>query len=519
VNLLNNTKIPVKIAAIVVALSLISIGFVVHLTGAMKQLNGKAGELLTHTSEGQLAASRAMLRLSQMGYQAGRVITEDGATPVAVAAAKGHAVVVTEFKDFVSKARAHLPMHSAALADFNQMGEAIEKQTGIAIAAGLKNEDAAAKQAMHVADELITKAMEHARTLYRNMGEGAQKDSDALKAEVDATSLLMLILGVVAGIFGVGTALVVASKGITGPLARLQGRMRELADGKLEAEVAGQDRRDEVGQMAKALLVFRDNALTARALEAEATAGRGAADAERARNESERAAAAAELARVMEDVAGALNGLAKGDLTCRLARLPGDYSRIETDFNAALTGLQETMRGIATSAQTIHMGTGEIGHAADDLSRRTEQQAASLEETAAALDEITATVKKTAEGSKHAREVVASARDDAEKSGVVVQEAVTAMSAIEASSKEIANIIGVIDEIAFQTNLLALNAGVEAARAGDAGKGFAVVASEVRALAQRSAEAAKEIKTLISASSTHVASGVTLVSETGKALT
>jgi methyl-accepting chemotaxis protein len=155
----------------------------------------------------------------------------------------------------------------------------------------------------------------------------------------------------------------------------------------------------------------------------------------------------------------------------------------------------------------------------NDLSKRTEQQAASLEQTAAALDQITATVKKTADGAIQARSAVATAKADAENSGVVVGQAVTAMGEIEQSSRKISSIIGVIDEIAFQTNLLALNAGVEAARAGDAGRGFAVVASEVRALAQRSAEAAKEIKALISASNTQVAAGVGLVGETGKALT
>src|SRR6202041_3236762 len=160
----------------------------------------------------------------------------------------------------------------------------------------------------------------------------------------------------------------------------------------------------------------------------------------------------------------------------------------------------------------------EISQASDNLSRRTEQQAASLEETAAALDEITATVRKTAEGAGQARDAVGSARADAERSSIVVRDAVSAMGQIERSAQQISQIIGVIDEIAFQTNLLALNAGVEAARAGDAGRGFAVVATEVRALAQRSADAAKEIKALISTSGQQVATGVKLVSETGQAL-
>ena len=176
------------------------------------------------------------------------------------------------------------------------------------------------------------------------------------------------------------------------------------------------------------------------------------------------------------------------------------------------------MSAVSGNTQAIRSGADEISTAADDLSRRTEQQASSLEETAAALEEITVTVKKTAEGAKHARDIVSTAKVDAEKSGEVVREAMAAMTGIDKSSKQIGQIIGVIDEIAFQTNLLALNAGVEAARAGDAGRGFAVVASEVRALAQRSAEAAKEIKGLISASTAQVDQGVRLVGRTGEAL-
>ena len=215
----------------------------------------------------------------------------------------------------------------------------------------------------------------------------------------------------------------------------------------------------------------------------------------------------------------ALTALANGDLTARITvPFSPKVQRLKDDFNSALETLQETLGSISDNADAMRAGTGEISGAADDLSKRTEQQAASLEETAAALDEITATVRKTAEGASHARQVVGTAKQDAEKSGQVVRQAVEAMSGIEKSSGQISQIIGVIDEIAFQTNLLALNAGVEAARAGDAGRGFAVVASEVRALAQRSAEAAKEIKALISASGQQVEQGVNLVGQTGRVL-
>ena len=221
----------------------------------------------------------------------------------------------------------------------------------------------------------------------------------------------------------------------------------------------------------------------------------------------------------VNQIAAGLSRLAEGDLEHRIQTefIPA-LEPLRVDFNDSLEALEQSMSAVSGNTQAIRAGAGEISIAADDLSRRTEQQASSLEETAAALEQITVTVKKTAEGAQHARDIVSTAKVDADKSGEVVREAMAAMTGIDKSSKQISEIIGVIDEIAFQTNLLALNAGVEAARAGDAGRGFAVVASEVRALAQRSAEAAKEIKGLISASTAQVDQGVRLVGETGEAL-
>jgi methyl-accepting chemotaxis protein len=223
---------------------------------------------------------------------------------------------------------------------------------------------------------------------------------------------------------------------------------------------------------------------------------------------------------VVQSLGTALSELAQGNLeTTVYADIAPEFVKLKTDFNSASSQLRSTIELVKKGAASIKLGTEEISQASDDLSRRTENQAASLEETAAAVKEITDTVNKTARGATHARETVSVAKADAEKSGEIVRKAISAMNGIESSSKQISQIIGVIDEIAFQTNLLALNAGVEAARAGDAGRGFAVVASEVRALAQRSAEAAKEIKGLISASTGQVSQGVQLVGETGLALT
>ena len=194
------------------------------------------------------------------------------------------------------------------------------------------------------------------------------------------------------------------------------------------------------------------------------------------------------------------------------------FEPIRRDFNAAHAKLKTTLVSIADIADILAASGRQVSGASEELSRRTEQQAASLEETSAALTDVTNTVRRTAEGAGRARAVVGEARADAERSGEIMRHAVDAMERIEKSSHQIGQIIGAIDEIAFQTNLLALNAGVEAARAGEAGRGFAVVASEVRALAQRSAEAAKEIKGLISASTGEVSEGVKLVAQTGDAL-
>ena len=218
-------------------------------------------------------------------------------------------------------------------------------------------------------------------------------------------------------------------------------------------------------------------------------------------------------------LADALKSLAAGNLILNLSTpFVPTMEALRHDFNDAITKLRTAMQMVGQNARGIAAGSSEIKSSADDLSKRTEQQAASVEETAAALEEITNTVTDSSRRAEEAGLLVEATRADAEHSGVVVKNAVAAMDQIEASSREISNIIGVIDDIAFQTNLLALNAGVEAARAGEAGKGFAVVAQEVRELAQRSAKAAKEIKALINASSQQVKNGVSLVGETGRSL-
>ncbi len=340
---------------------------------------------------------------------------------------------------------------------------------------------------------------------------GAPVPASAVQAA--QLDLAMLALVLVGASLALGFAL---NRIIATPYVTTVVRMEALAAGDLASPIQFSRFKDCVGRMTRAMTTFSENAAARIKAEEDAAETRRHAEAERERLQE---AVQTQMNLVVSSIAAGLSRLAAGDLTFRLNdALPDGYEKLRADFNAAMAHLEETMGVIAGNAKGIHSGAGEISQAADDLSRRTEQQAASLEETAAALNEITATVRRTAEGAKQASSVVATAKLDAERSGEVVRQAVKAMSEIDKSAQQISQIIGVIDEIAFQTNLLALNAGVEAARAGDAGRGFAVVASEVRALAQRSAEAAKEIKALISLSTSLVGSGVNLVGETGRAL-
>jgi methyl-accepting chemotaxis protein len=306
---------------------------------------------------------------------------------------------------------------------------------------------------------------------------------------------------------------------IAKPVRAMVEAMKRLAGGDHATTIPAAGRKDEIGEMAGVVQSFKDAAIEKNRLETVAAELARSIEAERRSNEDSRALSARQITAVVDGLAIGLGKLSDGDLTYAIAApFTDEYEKLRVDFNEAMAKLQETMTTVAANTSGISTGADEIAQASDDLSKRTEQQAASLEETAAALDQITATVKKTASGAKQASDVVTATKTEAEHSGVVVGEAVQAMGQIEKSSQQISQIIGVIDEIAFQTNLLALNAGIEAARAGDAGRGFAVVAQEVRALAQRSADAAKEIKALISASSQQVSQGVDLVGQTGKAL-
>ncbi len=354
-------------------------------------------------------------------------------------------------------------------------------------------------------------------TLHRIVNERLDAQSSQAMADASSTTTTTLFFSVVVIALGLGLAFVIGLL-ISRAVTRMAGTMNALARGNNDIAIEGTDYNNELGAMARSLVVFQETGRGKIAAELAAERARLTAEQERLNQDREKAEEAQRMAHAFEQISIGLDALSHGDLTVRIGAVDARYAEIRDQFNNSVAALEDAVGSVVTAVGTIRSGLSEISAASNDLARRTEQQAASLEETIAALGDVSRGVNGTAEGAGRAQHAVAAARDNAAKGGDIVAKAVEAMTAIQGSSEKIGNIIGVIDEIAFQTNLLALNAGVEAARAGEAGKGFAVVAQEVRELAQRSANAAKEIKALVSNSSAQVETGVGLVTASGTSL-
>ena len=337
-------------------------------------------------------------------------------------------------------------------------------------------------------------------------------------ATMSSSSLWLVLIGAASVLAAAAIALFVVRPKIVVRLRRLSVVTRAIAEGQLDTTI-GDRGVDEIGDVAGAVRIFRDAAIEKLRLEQQAQEQQTIAAEERTRNEQARDAAAQQVEMVVTMLGSALSGMAQGDLLVRMTdQCAPEYEKVKDDFNAALTTLQETIHAIKSSAQEVSNASAEISASTTDLSQRTEEQAANLEETSSSLERIATIVRKNAERAQQASQLAAKTRAVADRGGEVVTQAMGAMSRIEESSREITDIINLIDEIARQTNLLALNAAVEAARAGEAGRGFAVVASEVRSLAQRSSEASKGIRGLITSSSGRVQEGVEFVNRAGSAL-
>ncbi|MBY3106257.1 HAMP domain-containing protein [Rhizobium laguerreae] len=516
--MLKHLKIRTKIISVVALLGLITMAGLIYVISEFRRADAAYSAFIDHEAQASMLSARASASAVASVLQVSLIADMKPDTPE-FQTALATPSKLPQARDRMKQALALVPSRKPAIDEIQAGIDEIETLANKIIEQS-KAKDGAGAQA-NVAlinaklDALTPKMIANNDAMMAMLNDGG----DALSASVNERIVFCLVLIGIAVLAAVGFSVVVAQMGIAGPMMQLRQRMTRLAEGDTTSDVSGLDRGDEVGQMAKAVSVFRDNAIERARIEARAEADRDVSDSERRDREAQKAREASELDRAVTALGDGLRRLAAGDLASHIAEpFVAHLDALREDFNNSVEKLNETMHTVGANARAIGAGANEIRSSADQLSQRTEQQSASVEQTAAALEEITTTVRDAAKRAEEASQLVARTRLGAEKSGEVVRKAVSAMQQIEKSSGEISNIIGVIDDIAFQTNLLALNAGVEAARAGDAGKGFAVVAQEVRELAQRSAKAAKEIKALISTSGSHVQTGVSLVGETGKAL-
>jgi methyl-accepting chemotaxis protein len=509
-----------KILALVGVLAGVTVGGTVYSTTGMRYIDDHYGDLLDGFGKANLSMARANRNLVYVDRSIYRLLAET-AEDKKKDADQEALDAVGFFQKQIKSASKALPDDAAEIADFGKRLEAVMAgECAQVLSLGLSVDPADAKPAAQAmrdsCDPALNKTMIDISALTNKLIKASEEASDRTLAVTNRTihETYLFTLAALSAIAGLAAFLSVT--GITRPIKAVATTLDLLSRGQMDAEVPGTRRGDEIGMIAKAALRFRDQSQETLRIR-QAAADAAARDAARAERDSEdKARGAEELASVVERLGGALKSLADGDLTTHLeGPFAEAYATLRDNFNQAIDKLSQVVGAVIATAGSIAEGSRQILTASEDLAQRAERQAETLQDSSAAMAELAGAVSQTADASTRTKDIISAAKAEATDSMTVVTETEQAIERIKASSEKIGAIIGVIDEIAFQTNLLALNAGVEAARAGDAGRGFAVVASEVRALAQRSADAAKEIKTLISHSANEVATGVDLVKATG----
>jgi len=509
-----------KILTVVGILAAATVASTVFSTHGMRFIDDSYGDLLDGYGRANLAMARANRNLVYIDRSLYRLLaetTEDKKKDASQEALDS----VGFFQKQIKSATKALPSDAGEIGAIGKRLDAIMAQDCANVltqGVSTKPGDAAAATAtmQSVCDPALNTAMVDISALTNKLLKASDAASDATLEVTNRTIRETYAFVGLALLLIAGGAIYLAIAGITRPIRAIAGTLDTMARGDMNLDIPGSARRDEVGMIARAALSFRDQSQeTLRVRQAAAEAAQR--EAQRAEQDyHEKTRAAAELTSVVERLGAGLRHLAAGDLSRKLeGEFAGAYAKLRDDFNMAIDRLSETIGSVSQSARIVETGSQRLLEASSELASRAERQADTLQESSAAMRDLAEAVTQTAQASTTTKDIISAAQVEATDSINVVRKTEEAIERIKGSSQKIGAIISVIDEIAFQTNLLALNAGVEAARAGEAGRGFAVVASEVRALAQRSADAAKEIKGLISQSTNEVTTGVDLVKATG----
>ena len=518
----SNIGILWKVLSLVAALSAVTIGGVAYATHMMRFIDDSYGRLIDGYGSANLAMARANRNLVYIDRSIYRLLAETAVEKKQAAAQEALDAVGFFQKQIKAAARA-LPDRADVIGEFGKRIDAVvagDCADVLRLGVSAQGADArtAAQRMLDTCDPALNKAMLDISALTNKLLKASEAASDVTLGVTDATIRDTVVYNLIALAVLAALAAYATRAGISAPIRAVAATLDKLSRGEMDAEVPGAARADEVGVIARAALHFRDQSRETLAVRRQA-AEAASAEAERiARDREEKMRAAAQVSQLMALLGEALARLAEGDLTTRLSEdFAGPYAQLRENFNHAVESLGEAIGSVIASTGFIGAGSRQILQGSEDLARRAERQSYTLEESSASMRALAGAVSQTADASTRTKDIISSAKDEAGDSMEVVRKTEQAIEQIKTSSEKISAIIGVIDEIAFQTNLLALNAGVEAARAGESGRGFAVVASEVRGLAQRSADAAKQIKDLISHSAEEVGRGVHLVKATGAA--